>query len=118
ADDAGAGAVSPAQAKVLGSAWAQRGAVLFALARDLARERLHRVPHLLVDAVRGAAGAEPLPEWVRWDRARLEDEGSRCFFVAGLYGSEVGKAMAVVSNPYARLCGAIVREAVRGEVMG
>jgi len=110
-------AVSPAQASVLGRAWAQRGAVLFAVARDLARAREERLPRWVVDAVREELCGEGEPEWVLWERARLEEEGSRCFFVAGLYGSEVGKALAVVSNPYARLCGAIVREAVRGEVM-
>ena len=50
-----------------------------------------------------------------WDRMRFEEEGSRCFFMAGVYGSEVGKAMAVAANPYARLCGSIVKEAMRRE---
>jgi len=110
-------AVSPARARVLGSAWAQRGAVLFGVARGLAREGMERVDEDVVDAVR-AVGEGEVPEWVGWERPRLEDEASRCFFVAGLYGCELGRAMAVVSNPYARLCGAIVKEAIRGEIMG
>jgi hypothetical protein len=35
-----------------------------------------------------------------------------------VFGSEVGKAMAVVSNPHARLCGNIVKEALRRERCG
>ena len=110
-------AVAAGQARVLRSAWAQRGAVLFAVARDLARARAERLPEGVVRAV-GSAVEGALPEWVGWGRARFEEEASRCFFVAGVYGCEGGRALAVVSNPYARLCGAIVKEAVRGEVMG
>jgi len=63
----------------------------------------------------GFAREDGAEEWKGWDRVRFEEEGSRCFYVAGLYGSEVGRAMAVMANPYARLCGAIVKEAIRGE---
>lgn len=115
-------AVSPSQGRLLANAWTQRGAMFYALSKDLLSSRLDALPSSLAACLAeesdGEAGEELAREWLGWDRMRMEEEGSRCFFTAGAYGSEVGKAMAVVSNPYARLCGAIVREAVRGEVGG
>lgn len=105
------GSVSPSQGKLLANAWTQRGAIFYTLAKDLGVARLEHIPASLGSSLRDE-------EWVKWDRMRMEEEGSKCFFMAGAYGGEVGKAMAVVSNPYARLCGAIVREAVRGEMGG
>lgn len=35
--------------------------------------------------------------------------------MGGRYGNEVAKALAVASNPTAKLCGAIVKEAMRKE---
>jgi hypothetical protein len=108
-------AVSPAQAKLLANAWTQRAAIFYTLSKDLAVSHLDHLPSVIADFVLDAGGCGK-PKWLSWDRARFEEEGSRCFFMAGAYGSEVGKRMAVVSNPYARLCGAIVKEAMRREV--
>ncbi|KAF2433560.1 hypothetical protein EJ08DRAFT_658083 [Tothia fuscella] len=91
-------AVSPAQGKLLAQAWTQKAAVYWGAAKDLEAE-----PRVFGK------------EWEGWDKTRFEEEGSRCFFMAGVFGSEVGKAMAVVSNPHARLCGSIVKEAMRRE---
>jgi hypothetical protein len=108
--------VSPQQAKILASAWTQRGAVFLSVVRGLREAGLERLPGVALgregEMEYGEDGTE---EWKWWDRMRFEEEGSRCFYVAGLYGSEVGRAMAVMANPYARLCGAIVKEAIRGE---
>ncbi|KAF2403331.1 hypothetical protein EJ06DRAFT_272624 [Trichodelitschia bisporula] len=91
------GAVSPAQARVLAVAWTQRGAVVWEAAK------------------RGGDGdGEELG--LEGDKVALEEEGSRCFFMAGVYGGEVGRGMAVVANPHARLCGGVVREAMRAEL--
>jgi len=98
-----AAAVSPAQGKVLAQAWTQRAAIFWGAAKDL------EAGGVLVGATN---------EWSAWDQTRFEEEGSRCFFLAGLFGSRVGKGMAVVANPHARLCGSIVQEALRRERCG
>jgi len=98
------GAVSPRQARLLAAAWTQRGAVFWGLGqRHLGSSDEERM------------GEDQELEWAGWDSVRLEEEGSRCFFMAGLYGSEIGRTMAVKTNPYARLCGGIVREAMKRE---
>lgn len=108
-------AVSPAQGRLLANAWTQRAAIFYTLSKDLASSRLEHMPLALTSSLPADAGEL---EWMGRDRMSLEEEGSTCFLMAGAYGSEVGKVMAVVSNPYARLCGAIVKEAIRGETTG
>lgn len=46
----------------------------------------------------------------------LEEMASRDFGVGGRYGNKVAKQMAVHTNPYAKLCGSIVKEALRKEI--
>jgi hypothetical protein len=100
-----ANTVSPSQGKLLAQAWTQRAAILWGAAKDL--ESGGQV----------IVGEEDV-EWRNWDKTRFEEEGSRSFFMAGIYGSQVGKAMAVVSNPHAKLCGSIVQEAMKRERCG
>ena len=50
------------------------------------------------------------------DHERLEGYASHDFAMAGKYGSELGRAMAVRTNPYAKLCGAIVQTALKKEM--
>lgn len=45
-----------------------------------------------------------------------EDEAGRAFGEGARYGGEVAKRMAVKMNPVAKLCGAIVREAMKKEM--
>lgn len=47
---------------------------------------------------------------------RLEDMASGDFAIAGRYGSTVARQMAVKTNPYAKVCGQIVREAMSEEM--
>jgi hypothetical protein len=101
----GSNTVSPAQGKLLAQAWTQRAAIFWGAAKDLGRGGQVNI------------GEEDM-EWREWDKTRFEEEGSRCFYMAGIFGSEVGKAMAVVANPHARLCGNIVKEALRRERCG
>jgi len=101
----GTNSVSPAQGKLLAQAWTQKAAIYWGAAKDL------------TSGGQVIAGEEGV-EWRNWDKTRFEEEGSRCFFMAGIFGSEVGKAMAVVANPHARLCGNIVKEAMRRERCG
>ena len=46
---------------------------------------------------------------------RLEERASHDFSMAGKHGSELARAMAVRTNPYAKMCGAIVQTAMRNE---
>jgi len=48
----------------------------------------------------------------------FEDAASRDFVMGGRYGNEVAKALAVSSNPTAKLCGDMVREAMKREYGG
>jgi hypothetical protein len=55
---------------------------------------------------------------VPWDGAQgaeLEERASVDFAGAARYGDAVAREMSVRTNPYARACGGIVREALRGE---
>jgi hypothetical protein len=97
-------AVSPAQNRLLSQAWTQRAAIFWAASKDLAISNAS-----IVDL-----GYTETP-WLDWDTTNFEEEASRCFYMAGLYGSEVGRAMAVIANPHARLCGNIVKEALKRE---
>ncbi|KAH9883090.1 hypothetical protein J1614_000460 [Plenodomus biglobosus] len=45
----------------------------------------------------------------------LEELASKDFAVAAKYGDEVAREMSVRTNPYAKMCGAIVRNALREE---
>jgi len=95
--------VSPQQAKTLVQAWTQLGAVFWALSKS------NTTPPSL------NSSHEEENDWEKWDSTKLEEEGSRCFFMAGIYGSEFSRSLSVAMNPYARLCGGIVREALKRE---
>ncbi|KAF2484892.1 hypothetical protein BDY17DRAFT_93253 [Neohortaea acidophila] len=92
-------AVSPAQGKLLAQAYTQLGALYLAASKDLAKSDF---------AIEDA-------ELASWTHERFEEEASRSFYLGGLYGNEVAKALAVHTNPHAKLCGGIVKEAMRKE---
>ncbi|KAL9527517.1 L-tyrosine degradation cluster protein [Sphaerulina musiva] len=94
-------AVSPAQGRLLAQAYTQLGALYYAAAKDLESE--HKVDVVEIDGM-------------KWCHARFEEEASRAFYLGGLYGNEVAKALAVHTNPHAKLCGSIVKEAMRKEM--
>ena len=56
------------------------------------------------------ASMDPLPS--------VEDSASRHFALGAQYGNEVARAMIIQTNPHAKLCGEIVREAMRKEIEG
>lgn len=95
---------SPSQGRLLAQAWIQRAAIFWQAAKDLSSPGTS-----IVNSQQDA-----LP-WKAWDKTNFEEEASRCFHMAGLYGSDVGKAMSVIANPHARLCGNIVKEALKRE---
>jgi hypothetical protein len=88
-------AISPSQARLLAQAYTQLGAVYYAASKD-------------------ANGVPPDPD--HRTSNEYEEEASRYFYLGGLYGNEVAKAMAVHANPQAKLCGSIVKEAMRKEL--
>ncbi|PYH81848.1 hypothetical protein BO82DRAFT_354314 [Aspergillus uvarum CBS 121591] len=91
--------VSPGQARILADAYTHRGYLLLKAARfrhshgEGGPERLHGL------------GAQ-----------QLEEMASGDFFLGGRFGNKVAQQLAVQTNPYAKMCGAIVKEALRKEV--
>ena len=51
-------------------------------------------------------------------KSELEEAASRDFAAAARYGDEVAREMSVRTNPYAKMCGAIVRNALKEEREG
>ena len=54
-------------------------------------------------------------EWQGWTALDFDEAASEDFYIAGRYGSAIGKALAVRINPTAKLCGQMVREAMKQE---
>jgi hypothetical protein len=50
-----------------------------------------------------------------WTVLDFEEHASRDFMMAGRYGNDIGKRLAVAMNPTAKLCGEMVKEAMRKE---
>ncbi|KAJ5994217.1 hypothetical protein N7451_009941 [Penicillium sp. IBT 35674x] len=90
-------------------------------ARLLADAHTHR-GYLLLKAARVKKTQALQAEVVGPDRLRrlgadqLEEMASRDFFLGGRYGNKVAQQLAVQTNPYAKMCGAIVKEAMRKEI--
>lgn len=104
-----ASAVSPAQGKLLAQAHTQLAALYYAASRDFESSAEEGVEVVVVEGLGEAAG---------WGREVFEEEGSRHFYLGGMYGNEVARQLAVVTNPHAKVCGRIVREALRKEMGG
>jgi hypothetical protein len=51
-------------------------------------------------------------------KSEMEELASKDFAAAARYGDEVAREMSVRTNPYAKMCGAIVRNALREERKG
>ncbi|TKA31343.1 hypothetical protein B0A50_02188 [Salinomyces thailandicus] len=104
-------AVSPAQGRLLAQAYTQLGAVYHQAGQDMLEAaavpaKAEVMVTVAVDSLRN------------WSAEDFEEAAARCFRLGGQYGNEVAKALAVQMNPYARLCGRIVEEALRKESAG
>lgn len=97
--------LSPQAAKTLSQVYTQRGALYHLTAKRLASKE----SDLRIDQSQKEA---------RWKVVDFEENASRDFFLGGRYGNEVAKALAVSSNPTAKLCGEMVKEAMRKEYAG
>lgn len=93
--------VSPQTAKTLSMAHTQRAAIYHMTSKLLASGR-----SVSVDSSRGEAS---------WSKLEFEEAASRDFAMGGRYGNEIAKGLAVSTNPTAKLCGQIVREAMKKE---
>ena len=94
-------AVSPFQCHLLGQAYTQRAALFHAASKD---------PNLM------ARFRNLGTMFSNWDVNDFEEAASRDFFMGGRYGNEIGKALAVHTNPTAKLCGQMVQEAMKREM--
>lgn len=95
--------VSATQGRLLAQSTTQLAALYYAAFKDLETTTSMEVVEL---------------ESVQWGKERFEEEASKLFYLGGLYGNEVAKALAVHTNPHAKLCGNIVKEAMRKELAG
>lgn len=93
--------LSPQAAKTLSMAHTQRAAIYHMTSKLLASGRT-----ISVEQSRREAS---------WTKLEFEEAASRDFALGGRYGNEIAKGLAVSTNPTAKLCGQIVREAMKKE---
>lgn len=93
-------AISEKDAAVLSSAYTHRGYLLWWASR----------PSTPQGVFRGIEGLKEL------SKEELEDFASREFSMGGRYGNKAARELSVRTNPYAKLCGSIVKEALRKEI--
>ncbi|KAI0137364.1 hypothetical protein BJ170DRAFT_57258 [Xylariales sp. AK1849] len=94
------GSVSPQAGKTLSLAYTQRAAIYHMTAKSFSAD------HVKVDVQRKESG---------WSKIEFEEAASRDFALGGRYGNEIAKGLAVSTNPTAKLCGQMVREAMKKE---
>lgn len=90
---------SPAQCRTLAQAHTQRGALLHGIAKAFENKPGETLTGILAD----------------FTTIDLQEAASRDFLMGGRYGNEISKALAVHINPTAKLCGQMVRNAMRQE---
>ncbi|KAK2002420.1 hypothetical protein LX36DRAFT_652214 [Colletotrichum falcatum] len=94
------GAMSPQAAKTLSLAYTQRAAIYYTTAKLADKHAVQ------VDETRREA---------RWTKLEFEEAASHDFAHGGRFGNEIAKGLAVSTNPTAKLCGQMVREAIKKE---
>jgi hypothetical protein len=92
--------LSPQVARTLSSAHTQRAAIYLTTSKLLGSKSAS------VDAARCEGS---------WSKLDFEERASRDFAMGGRYGNEIAKGLAVSTNPTAKLCGQMVREAMKKE---
>jgi len=88
------------QTKVLATAYTHRGFLLLKAA----------------DMVKNGRAIHGVSSLASSNAARIEEVASEDFARGGRYGNPLGKQMAVRTNPYAKMCGAIVKDALQQEI--
>lgn len=93
--------LSALDARVLASAHTHRGYLLYTASKS---DHLTQLVTTSVDSFFGLG------------RDGLEEMASREFTLGGRYGNDTARQLAVRTNPYAKLCGSIVKEAMQKEL--
>ncbi|PWY78266.1 hypothetical protein BO70DRAFT_388100 [Aspergillus heteromorphus CBS 117.55] len=106
--------ISDVQARLLSDVHTHRGYLLLKAAR--VRKEMMKKDGAGVEVEMEVEAAGPT-QLRRLSSDQLEDMASRDFFFGGRYGNKVAQQLAVQTNPYAKMCGAIVKEALRKEVV-
>jgi hypothetical protein len=96
--------LSPQSAKTLASLYTQRGALYHHTSKHLAKNPSSTTILSSKEA--------------SWSTTDFEEAAARDFMMGGRYGNEVAKALAVSMNPTAKLCGEIVKDAMRRVLNG
>ncbi|KHO01893.1 uncharacterized protein MAM_00894 [Metarhizium album ARSEF 1941] len=91
-------AISPQAARTLSMAYTQRAAIYL------------RTSKLLSDRMLDTDESRPEASW---NRVQFEQAASHDLAYGGRYGNQIAKGLAVSVNPTAKLCGQIVREAMK-----
>ncbi|KLJ07048.1 hypothetical protein EMPG_17447 [Blastomyces silverae] len=107
---------SPLHARILANAHTHRAYILYRASRAL--DSNPPPPSSNSNNPPSAATLTTLPVHLHGKSAQhLEEMASMDFQLGGRYGNEIARQMAVKTNPYAKMCGAIVKEAMRKEMM-
>ena len=96
--------ISQEQARILGIAKCHRGYTLLQLAA-----RAPATPY----ETESSQSSQSRHHLQALSKAQLEEMASHDFAVAGRYGDKTAREAAVALNPYARMCGAIVKNAMK-----
>lgn len=88
-------------AKTLSSAHTQRAAIY------------HQTSKMLAEG--GILKVDPERREASWQEIDFEGAASQDFALGGRYGNDIAKGLAVSTNPTAKLCGQMVREAMKKE---
>ena len=86
--------------------------------RTLSQAHTQRAAIYLMTSKLMALGSLSLPTGRReadWTKIDFEENASKDFAMGGRYGNEIAKNLAVATNPTAKLCGEMVREAMKKE---
>ena len=93
---------TPHQCQILGTAHTHRGLLMLMIA-DKVRcgSKVYGLGHVLqkID-----------------DAEEFEELANKDFFTGGQYGNQTARQLAVKTNPYAKMCSAIVKEAIHREI--
>lgn len=92
--------ISPVTGRTLSQAHTQRAAIYYMTSKSMR-------PDVAI-----SLGGRKEEKWTKLD---FESAASRDFALGGRYGNEIAKGLAVSTNPTAKLCGQIVREAMKKE---
>jgi hypothetical protein len=92
--------ISPQAGKTLSLALTQRAAIYHMTAKSFSA---------------GGLAINDKRKEASWRKIDFEEAASRDFALGGRYGNEIAKGLAVSTNPTAKLCGQMVREAMKKE---